>query len=240
MPEERQQRMLVVSAHVGDFIWRSAGTIAKYVQAGTAVDVLVLTYGARGESGAYWKREGATLEGCAALRRAEAEAAAEILGVADLTFCGYDDFPLLMTPERMEDLAQRIARAQPDLVLTHDLGQDPGNMDHTRTGEAVVKAIAIARARYGLPHTPVFGFEPMSPEVCAFQPDLYIDITDRYEQKYAAMECLATQRGSMPSYVERAKLRGSHCSTRGGRSDCRYAEAFTMLAPAYAHDGFVW
>lgn len=237
---DQKLHMLVISAHVGDFIWRSAGTIAKYTQMGAVVDVLVLTYGARGESGAYWKQPGATMEGCIACRRSEAETAAALLGVNQLKFCGYDDFPLLMEESRLTDLAHHIAECDPDLILTHDLGRDAGNMDHTRTGEAVMQACAIARAKLGSHYTPIFGFEPMNPEMCGFQPDLYIDITDQYDRKQAAMECLKTQKRSLPSYVEKAKLRGSHCSTRGGRADCKYAEAFTMMGPIYSHNAFVW
>lgn len=44
-----EQRLLVVSAHSADWVWRSSGTIAKYLAGGAQVFVVCLTYGARGE-----------------------------------------------------------------------------------------------------------------------------------------------------------------------------------------------
>ncbi|NCB35841.1 MAG: PIG-L family deacetylase, partial [Clostridia bacterium] len=41
----KDQRLLVVSAHAADYIWRSGGTIAKYVAAGAHVEVVVLSFG---------------------------------------------------------------------------------------------------------------------------------------------------------------------------------------------------
>ncbi len=111
-----------------------------------------------------------------------------------------------------------------------------------------MKAHAIATA-FGAPcegkkvakrQTPIFGFEPAAPEKSGFIPDIYIDITDTYDIKKAAMACLETQKASMPAYEEKAILRGNHCKVRGGRSDCKYAEAFTRYIPVYAHDAFVW
>lgn len=35
------KRILVVSAHAADYVWRSGGTIAKYIKHGANVDVVV-------------------------------------------------------------------------------------------------------------------------------------------------------------------------------------------------------
>lgn len=45
-----KQRILVIAGHVGDFVWRSGGTIAKAVREGHEVHLIVLTLGLRGES----------------------------------------------------------------------------------------------------------------------------------------------------------------------------------------------
>ena len=49
------KKMLVVSAHAADYVWRSGGTIAKYVEEGADVTVVVLSFGVRGESNGLWK-----------------------------------------------------------------------------------------------------------------------------------------------------------------------------------------
>lgn len=242
------EKALVISAHVGDFVWRSAGTIAKYAKCGTQVDVIVLTYGARGESGAFYKKFGGTVEECKVVRRAEAEKASEILGVNSIIFCDYDDFPLDMNMNRLELLAEEIRKASPSFIITHDTGKDRVNPDHTKTADALIKAHAIAAARGAylngapvLPHRiPVFGFEPMSTEACGYNPDIYVDITEEWNMKMAAMECLETQSSSMDAYIQKAILRASYCSGRGGRPGCKYAESFSMHAPVCSSEGFVW
>lgn len=236
--------MLVISAHVGDFVWRSAGTIAKYIKQGAKVHVIVLTYGARGESAGFYKNGLGTLEDCKKVRRREAEDAAKVLGIQSIQFCGYDDFPLEMDPERLERLARQIKQIRPDFILTHDKGRDFGNPDHTKAARAVVWASAMAADREDggiVPRQiPIFGFEPASPEACGYKPDIYIDVTEEWEQKIAAMECLKTQKGTIDAYVQKAILRASYCSGRGGVKNCRYAESFSMYSPVYAYDAFVW
>ena len=54
------KKVLVVSAHAADYVWRAGGTIAKYIKHGAEVHVVVLSFGVRGESNDLWKQEGAT------------------------------------------------------------------------------------------------------------------------------------------------------------------------------------
>ena len=75
------KRILVVSAHAADYVWRSGGTIAKYIKHGANVDVVVLSFGVRGESAAQWKKEGATYDTVKQNRLEETTKAAEILGI---------------------------------------------------------------------------------------------------------------------------------------------------------------
>ena len=74
-------RILVVSAHALDYLWRCGGTIARYAETGNDVKVIDLTCGERGESNAIWnKQPGITEEKVAGLRKMEAEHAASLLG----------------------------------------------------------------------------------------------------------------------------------------------------------------
>ena len=86
------KRLLVVSAHAADYVWRSGGTIAKYIQEGAEVCVVVLTFGVRGESNDLWKAPGATAESVKEVRKGETLAAAEILGVKNIEFWDYEDY----------------------------------------------------------------------------------------------------------------------------------------------------
>jgi hypothetical protein len=57
------KRLLVISAHSADFVWRAAGAIATVVENGGTAHVVALSYGERGESGELWKEEGQTKRG---------------------------------------------------------------------------------------------------------------------------------------------------------------------------------
>ena len=57
---EEKKRLLVVSAHAADYVWRAGGTIAHYIQKGSPVRVIVLSLGVRGESNHLWKTPGVT------------------------------------------------------------------------------------------------------------------------------------------------------------------------------------
>ena len=43
----KDKKVLVVSAHAADYVWRSGGTIAKYIKHGADVHVVVLSFGIR-------------------------------------------------------------------------------------------------------------------------------------------------------------------------------------------------
>ncbi|MDO4314238.1 MAG: PIG-L family deacetylase [Oscillospiraceae bacterium] len=61
--ETEKKRVLVVSAHAVDFVWRAGGTIAQYAKNDHAVKIIDITLGQRGESESLWKsRHGITVE----------------------------------------------------------------------------------------------------------------------------------------------------------------------------------
>ena len=70
-------RILVISAHCGDYCARAGGTIAKHVRAGAEVRVVVLSYGERSESaGLYAEGRKPSLEEVKDVRRNDAIRAA--------------------------------------------------------------------------------------------------------------------------------------------------------------------
>src|SRR5690242_5248117 len=97
--------VLVVSAHAADFVWRAGGGLALSAQQGRETHVLCLTYGERGESASLW-RAGRTLEEVKAVRREEAERAAEVLG-ARISFLDAGDYPLRPTDELLDAVVQQ-------------------------------------------------------------------------------------------------------------------------------------
>ena len=88
------KKMLVVSAHAADYVWRAGGTIAKYIKEGADVHVVVLSFGGRGESNDLWKMEGATAESVKSIRKQETIEAANILGIKNIEFWDMQDYPM--------------------------------------------------------------------------------------------------------------------------------------------------
>jgi len=240
------KKMLVVAAHMGDFIWRCGGSIAKYSELGDEVHIVVLSYGSRGESKDYWEKGGGTIEECNRVRREEGEKAAQILGATSITFCEYEDYPMSIDKEGIENLATIFRKVRPDFILTHDKEDDVFNPDHNLTRQSVMTAYQTASGAGYIDgyevsprQTPIFGFEPHNTEICNFKPKVYIDISDVMDKKIEAMRVCQSQKGMCDQYIRKAEIRASQCATRGGKS-CAYSEAFSNFTPISEFGYFVW
>ena len=229
------QRLLVVSAHSADFVWRAAGAIASVTANGGSALVVSLSFGERGESGELWKQEGQTLGNVKAIRRGEAETAAEILG-AEIVFLDRGDYPLEMDGAGVAELTDVIRDSEPDVVLTH-ARKDPFNPDHGVASDATIRARQLASgagvASEFRTITPpaLLLFEPHQPELCGFVPTTFLDITPVWDRKVAAMEAMGAQEYLRQYYTERAGHRANHARRICGNAEIRYAEAFQREIP---------
>lgn len=228
-------RVLVIGAHSADFVWRAGGAVAVTTASGGTARVIALSYGERGESGELWKEPDQTVERVKEIRHGEAERAAAALG-ADFRCLDLGDYPLEIDAQALGRIADEIREFAPDVLLTHTT-VDPFNPDHGIAGSAVDRARSLA-AGAGVPSafgtvTPpaLLQFEPHQPELCDFVPTTFVDITDVYEQKVAAMAEMKAQAYLQTYYAERAAHRGNHARRASGRSEVRYAEAFKRVIP---------
>jgi 4-oxalomesaconate hydratase len=225
--------VLVVSAHAGDFVWRAAGAMALAASRGDPVTVLCLSYGERGESARAWL-DGKKMDEIKGIRREEATKAAQALG-ASIEFLDAGDYPLRETPELVDDIVHVYRRVVPTVVLTHTLS-DPYNPDHPAAARMALQARVLAQAiGYDAPGEPlgappVFLFEPHQPEQSDFKPDVLLDITDVFEAKRAAMECLPAQVHMWDYYTELAKRRGVQLRRNAGPN---LGLAHNTMAEAY-------
>jgi 4-oxalomesaconate hydratase len=239
MPVAAVDRILVVSAHAADFCIRAGGTLARYAGQGKPVRVLVMSDGARGESNEMWVTKGGatTEEEVAALRRAEAGRAAEILGV-DVTFFGFPDQPLTFDRERLMQLVRQMRDFRPQVILTHP-ASEPYNPDHAATAKAVLEAAYYAGLAGVEPDLPVLSpaqilmFEPTQPmaEATSFVPDTFIDVTDVIEQKLRAVAEFRIQPYHVERYRSRAVARAAQAAYLAGDPGIRYAEAYQRHTP---------
>ena len=213
------ESVLVISAHVGDFVWRAGGAIALYARRGHTVNVVCLAYGERGESARYWKA-GMDLPQVKAARQEEGEKAASVLG-AEIRFLDANDYPLIETPELLDQIAATYRETRPTLVLTHT-ESDPWNKDHETAHRLALEARIIAQAVGYQPEgepigaPPVFLFEPHQTEYSGFMPDVLLDISEVWDTKLEAMHCLEGQTHLWDYYTDVARRRGTQASRNSG------------------------
>ncbi len=230
---------LVISAHAADFVWRCGGAIALHQKRGYEVTVACLSYGERGESARLWK-EGKSLDEVKTIRRKEAENAAKALHVHDLQFFDLGDYPLELDRDAKYKLVDLIRAVQPNFMLSHS-HYDPYNTDHMYTTKVAMEVRMIAQAWGHNPGEKVLGapqlylFEPHQTEQMGWKPDTFLDITDVWDQKRAAIECMEGQHHLWDYYTNVAQNRGNHFRRNsggmaGGRP-AQYAEGFESVYP---------
>ncbi len=226
---------LVVSAHSADFVWRAGGAIALHGARGVAMSVVCLSYGERGESAKLWRQSGMTLEKVKAERRREAEAAARILGVADIEFWDLGDYPIALDEAALHRLVDLYRRVRPTFILTHSR-RDIYNRDHELVTEFAQHARIIAQAHGHKPGEkvlgapPVFLFEPHQPEQCGWTPNVLLDITPVWDKKRAAIECMAGQEHLWEYYTRVALQRGAQAARNSDKAIV-YGEGYESVFP---------
>ena len=229
-------KLLVISAHSADFVWRSAGIIAKSIEENAQTLVVCLSYGERGESGELWKEDPSrSEESVKVIRKAQAQKAAHILETP-IMFLDWGDYPMLISDERIKQLTNIIGDFEPTVILTHT-AKDPFNPDHPLAYQATERARLLSCGA-GVPSAfknidpPMwYSFEPHQPEICEFLPDTFIDISEVFDKKLAAMECMGAQKYLIDYYTELASRRANHARRISGQKAIKYAEAFQSHVP---------
>jgi len=235
-----EKTALVVSAHSADFVWRAGGAIALHQEKGFKVTVVCLSYGERGESAKLWKQQGMTLEKVKKERRLEAENAAKALGVSDIRFFDVGDYPLDLGPSVQNQMVDVIREIQPKFIMSHSKW-DPYNTDHMNTTQFVLQCRMIAQAWGHNPDQKVLGapqvylFEPHQTEQMEWKPSIFLDITDVWEKKWNAIQCMNGQEHLWAFYKNVAENRANHFRRNsggqaGGRA-AKYAEGFETIFP---------
>ncbi|MAR03932.1 MAG: PIG-L deacetylase family protein [Planktomarina sp.] len=231
---------LVISAHAADFVWRCGGAIALHQELGYEVTVACLSFGERGESAKLWKQEGMTLDYVKSARKDEAQAAANALGVSDIQFLDLGDYPLKLDRDAQDKMVDIIREVQPKWMMSHSRW-DPYNTDHMNTTQFALECRMIAQAWGHNPGEKVLGapqlylFEPHQTEQMGWKPNVFLDITQVWDKKRAAIECMQGQEHLWKFYTNVAENRGNHFRRNsggmaGGRK-AEYAEGFEMIFP---------
>lgn len=230
------KKVLVISAHAADYVWRAGGTIARYIKHGAQVKVIVLSLGVRGESNDLWKK-GYSAQEVHDVRLSETRKAAAILGIEDFECWDLQDYQIDTGAALQDRLVRAIRDFRPEIILTHDR-YDVLNPDHNNVSDVVYRSSILSNSggvqvegTTATKQMALFGFEPHQTELSQFKPGCFIDITETYDLKIQAMHCFQAQQHLIQYYTDRAFLRGNHARRISGCQDIKYAESFATFFP---------
>jgi len=231
-------RVLTITAHPDDVDFGAAGTIAAWTDTGIEVIYCVVT---DGDAGGY--DESVSRAEMVTLRRAEQTAAAKQVGVHDLRFLGYPDGRVEPSLRLRKDLARVIRQVQPDRVVCPSPERNYARVgashpDHRAVGSAALDAVyPDARNPFAFPE--LLSEEGLRPwtvrEVwisASPSPNHYVDVTDTFPRKIAALRAHESQTGHMENLEE--FLRGwlTRAAAAGGLPEGRLAEVFQVADTA--------
>jgi len=221
------RRVLAVSAHPDDAEFTSGGSLARWIGEGWAVYLVVCTDGGKGSYDASMPSETLT-----ALRYQEQQDAARVLGIESVLFLGHPDGELAATPSLAQELAQAIRLTRPDRLLCWDPWRRYQlHPDHRAAGLAALDAVLAAGNPHFFPEQLASVSIHRVEEVYLFgsdEPDEWVDITQIFDRKMAAIE----RHRSQVAGLRDVALRMSHCNQGYGEGhDYIYAEAFKVLHP---------
>jgi len=173
--------LLVFGPHPDDIEIGLGGTVARHAALGLQVGLCDLTRGELGSNGTPEER------------RAEAEAARQVLGAAWRETLGWPDRGIAKDPSHLEHAVTFIRRHRPRVVaVPYWSDRHP---DHVAASHVLTEAVSHAALR----RYPAEG-EAWKPEwICyyfindAAAPSFLIDVSDQYESKRRALDCHSSQ-----------------------------------------------
>jgi LmbE family N-acetylglucosaminyl deacetylase len=233
-PAEHVERALCVLAHPDDVDFGSAGTVATWTAAGTAVTYCLVT---DGDAGGF---DDTPRDQMGPLRQAEQRAAAAAVGVTDVRFLGHPDGRLELTLDLRRDIARVIRQVRPQRVLTSSPERmwdriGASHPDHMTVGESTLRAVyPDARNPFAFPELlRDEGLEPWTAQEvwlgASPRADYAVDVTDVVELKFAALKSHVSQVGHVPDLEKFVTEWMRVTAERFGLPDGRLAEAFQVV-----------
>ncbi|MDF3028774.1 MAG: LmbE family protein [Fluviicola sp.] len=221
--------VLAIGAHPDDVELSAAGTLLKHRALGFTTGVIDLT---QGELGSRGSKE---------IRREEALAASEILGLTDRVNLKMADGFFEHSEENLRLIVEQIRRFKPQIVLLNAVSDR--HPDHGKGSKLASEACFLAGLRRiettwegksQEAHRPKFVYHYIQDRY--LKPDFVIDVTDFVEQKFASIKAYKTQFWDPDSSEPKTPISGEEFFEflRGrmaefGRSiGVRYAEGFTV------------
>ena len=233
-PENRLD-VIAVGAHPDDVEVACGGTLARLVSQGYRVGIVDLT---DGEPTPHCDRP--------AIRLAEAERAAKVLGVCQRIQLDLPNRSLMDEPQHRIELAKVFRVHRPRLVIGFGSKTPMASPDHWQAMQITDAAIFYSRLSKwdqhfgGLPPHQIdrhlyFRLPFESDLIPSFSHAITVDITDTLETKIQAAECYASQFDHKPGIMERIR---AAALTTGAAAEVGYGESFVAATPFAVDDLF--
>ncbi len=207
-------KIMAIGAHLDDIEIACGGTLAKAVESGHTVKVLIMSKSGYTNTEGRLQRsdETAVREGLNALH---------VLGIEDIEILDFETKDIPFRSDVVTEIDLRMAAFDPDIIFTHH------PFDTHQAHEGVSKAsIAAARRK-----NTVFFYEPITPSgrsYIAFKPSMYVDIESTLDRKIESLKCHTSEYNKFGAedWIEGVRCR---CGFRGYEIGKKYAEAFETL-----------
>ncbi len=181
--------VLVLAPHMDDEVVGCGGTIRRHVLAGSAVTIVFMTDGRRGDPDLYRRPElsAAAIDEAeqrlVERRKQESAAAAKILGAQDLIFLDGPDGALEVTTEILEQLTEIIRRTDPEVIYLPSVFD--AHADHWATNRILDRCLRRAADS----STIIRGYEVWTPLLV----NCIANIDDVVNEKEQALNQFASQ-----------------------------------------------
>lgn len=196
--------VVAIGAHPDDIEIGVGGTVALHQEQGDSVTFLVLTNGSA--------VEGATAE----LRQQEATEAADVLGVDDVRFLGFEDTRIPDNQRVVKEIESHIESIDPGVIYIHS--EQDTHQDHRK---AALTSIAATRK-----YDKVFSFESPSTR-SSYTPNHFVPFTETILNK--KIKSIRTHESQAEKkYMEAEAMQGL-ARFRGRQSNSIYAESFEVV-----------
>lgn len=231
---ESQKTILVVLAHPDDPEFFCGGTLARWANEGHFIHYCLITNGNKGSDD-----PDITPEKLSSLREIEQKHAAEIIGVKNIEYLGYDDGTLISDLKVRKEVVRAIRQVKPDILVSCD----PTNYfpnesyinhpDHRTAGQIALDAVFPASGnRMFFPELITEeGLQPHSVDEVwlslTVQPNITLDITSTFEKKLQALHEHKSQIGDPDAFDKR--MRTTRHTKDSSEDAPRYEETFKRI-----------
>lgn len=206
-------KIIAVGAHLDDIELACGGTLAKAIEAGHQVKVVIMSQsGYTNFDGRIMrKNDDAVKEGTNALNA---------LGITDIDILDFPTKDIPYESKTIDALDLRISEFNPDVIFCHH----PFDTHQAHVGVSK-STISAARRK-----NTVFMYEPIAPSgrsYIPFKPQMYVDITNVMDKKVESLKLHTTEyRKFGEEWIVGVTCRAGF---RGYEIGKKYAEAFEVL-----------